>query len=307
MVGADICGFAGNGTEELCNRWIQTGAFYPFSRAHSNIENVPKELYIWKSVTLSAQRALGLRYRLLPYFYTLNYEAHISGYPIARALFFVFPDDPVTLDVNYQFLIGDSILVSPVVTSNVTSVTAYFPKGTWYNLFDLSRIDSHGSWIKLAAPLEVVNVHVYEGSIVPMQESALTSTLVRKSPFTLLVVFSTDESKLTATGELFLDSGDDIVIGIEQGKSSFITFIAKVEGGCGILMSQVVEGDYAKEQGWIIETVMILGFDKLPNSVSINSVSVTSSIHITLTKDIPSLELSGLKLYVGESFELEWK
>jgi alpha-D-xyloside xylohydrolase len=307
MVGADICGFAGNGTEELCNRWIQTGAFYPFSRAHSNIENVPKELYIWKSVTLSAQRALGLRYRLLPYFYTLNYEAHISGYPIARALFFVFPDDPVTLDVNYQFLIGDSILVSPVVTSNVTSVTAYFPKGSWYNLFDLSRIDSHGSWFKLAAPLEVVNVHVYEGSIVPMQESALTSTLVRKSPFTLLVVFSTDESKLTATGELFLDSGDDIVIGIEQGKSSFITFIAKVEGGCGILKSQVVEGDYAKEQGWIIETVTILGLDKLPNSVSINSVSVTSSIHITLTKDIPSLELSGLKLYVGESFELEWK
>jgi hypothetical protein len=120
-------------------------------------------------------------------------------------------------------------------------------------------------------------------------------------------VFSTDESKLTATGKLFLDSGDDIVIGIEQGKSSFITFIAKVEGGCGILTSQVVEGDYAKEQGWIIETVMILGFDKLPNSVSINSVSVTSSIHITLTKDIPSLELSGLKLYVGESFELEWK
>ena len=197
MIGADICGFNSEVTEDLCNRWIQAGAFHPFSRAHNNKYNSPKELYLWPTVTVSAQKALGLRYKLLPYFYTLNFEAHTKGYPMVRPLFFAFPSDADTVGVSSQFLIGNHVLVTPVLAPNATSVVGYFPRGTWYNMFDWSKVVSDGGNFTLDAPWDAINVHVREGAIVPLQESALTSTEVRKTPFTLVVAFPASDTLLS--------------------------------------------------------------------------------------------------------------
>ncbi|KAJ2418697.1 hypothetical protein GGF41_004941, partial [Coemansia sp. RSA 2531] len=205
MVGADICGFFGNTTEELCARWIEVGAFYPFSRVHSALNYAPQEIYRWETVAEAGRRALSVRYALLPYFYT-NYQRSVeNGWPVARPLLFEFPHVPAVADNDRQLLVGDSILVSPVLVEGATSVGAFFPAGLWYDWYDYSVIKGTNDNVILSAPLEHVNVHVRGGKIVPTQEPAMTTADSRKNDFSLIV--AADEHG-AAAGELYVDDGE---------------------------------------------------------------------------------------------------
>ena len=117
FVGADICGFGGNTTAELCTRWMQLGAFYPFSRNHNAIGSISQEPYVFGDDTTRRCRfALNIRYTLLPYLYTLLANASANGSSVARPLFFEFPDDLNTwTQSESQFMWGSALLVSPVL------------------------------------------------------------------------------------------------------------------------------------------------------------------------------------------------
>ncbi|KAL0709371.1 hypothetical protein Bca4012_016349 [Brassica carinata] len=150
MVGADICGFADDTTEELCRRWIQLRAFYPFARDHSSIGTARQELYLWDSVASSARKVLGLRMRLLPHLYTLIAGARDS---VRRCN---FPAGNWFDMFNYSFAVGGN----------------------------------SGKHVRLDTPADHVNVHVREGNIVAMQGEAMTTREARTKPFELLVVAS---------------------------------------------------------------------------------------------------------------------
>lgn len=327
MVGADICGFAKDTTEELCNRWIQLGSFYPFARDHSDKGTIRQELYLWESVTRSARKALGLRYRLLPYIYTLSFEAHTRGSPIARPLFFTFPEDPNTLGISTQFLLGKGVLVSPVLKQGASTVDAYFPKGTWYNLYNVSdsiTVES-GSYVSLLAPLDTINVHVYEGTILPMQEMGMTTREARRSPFSLVVALGV---KMEAYGDLYVDNGEDLEMVIEHGKSSYIEFYADiVEGGVRV-RSEVQMREYAIGEGWLLDNITVLGAISAVGSHDANSYKKLKAIRDKMSVDVSSsssmkriitdlgpemdhnnsldvvLVISNLALPIGKSIEL---
>ncbi|VFQ63906.1 unnamed protein product [Cuscuta campestris] len=284
MVGADICGFLRSTTEELCNRWIQVGAFYPFSRNHGDKSSNRHELYIWDSVAASAKKVLGLRYRLLPYFYTLMYEAHLRGVPIARPLFFSFPHDTNTHEVYSQFLVGKGLLISPVLTSGAVSVEAYFPAGTWYDLFNYSNsvTSKSGENATLDAPLDHINVHLREGNILAMQGEALTTRAARNTSFELLAAL---DSSGNSSGELFLDDGEEAEMGGAGGKWSFVRFQTRTAAGNVVtLTSEVTNPDFAASGGWVIEKVTVLGLK-----------SGTGG----------AVEISGLNQPIGKSFTLD--
>ncbi|CAH8267574.1 unnamed protein product, partial [Arabidopsis lyrata] len=231
MVGSDICGFFPPTPEELCNRWIEVGAFYPFSRDHADYYAPRKELYQWGTVAESARNALGMRYKLLPFLYTLNYEAHMTGAPIARPLFFSFPDYTECYGLSKQFLLGSSLMISPVLEQGKTQVEALFPPGSWYHIFDMTQVvvSKNGKRVTLPAPLNVVNVHLYQNTILPMQQGRLNSKEARTTPFSLVVTFPARASEGYATGKLFLDDDELPEMKIGNGQSKLETdFYASV-------------------------------------------------------------------------------
>ncbi|XP_050162097.1 sucrase-isomaltase, intestinal-like, partial [Myiozetetes cayanensis] len=134
-VGADICGFMDDTTEELCRRWMQVGAFYPFARNHNNIDTTPQDPAFFGADSLlvnSSRRYLNIRYQLLPYLYSLFYRAHTRGDTVARPLLHEFFSEEATWDVDEQFLWGPALLITPVLQPGVEVISAYIPDAVWY-------------------------------------------------------------------------------------------------------------------------------------------------------------------------------
>ena len=169
MVGPDTCGFNGNSDEELCNRWMQLSAFFPFYRNHNVLSAIPQEAYVWASVAEASRVAMQIRYSLLPYWYTLFWKASTSGDAVIRPLFYEFPDDTTLADADHQFMVGDGLLVTPVLAQGYTNVSGAFP-GTevWYDWYTYEPRQPSGN-VTIPAPLGHIPLHIRAGSILPMQ------------------------------------------------------------------------------------------------------------------------------------------
>ncbi|XP_032613964.2 maltase-glucoamylase-like, partial [Hylobates moloch] len=203
--GADICGFFQDAEYEMCVRWMQLGAFYPFSRNHNTIGTRRQDPVSWDAAFVNISRnVLQTRYTLLPYLYTLMHKAHTEGVTVVRPLLHEFVSDQLTWDIDSQFLLGPAFLVSPVLELNARNVTAYFPRARWYDYYTGVDINARGEWKTLPAPLDHINLHVRGGYILPWQEPALNTHLSRKNPLGLIIAL--DENK-EAKGELFWDDG----------------------------------------------------------------------------------------------------
>ncbi|XP_061985580.1 alpha-xylosidase 1-like [Populus nigra] len=327
MVGSDICGFYPAPTEELCNRWIEVGAFYPFSRDHANFYSPRQELYQWDSVAESARNALGMRYKILPYLYTLSYEAHTTGAPIARPLFFSFPDYTECYGLSTQFLLGSSLMISPVLEQGKSQVKALFPPGSWYNLFDMTQAitSEGGQYVTLDAPLHVVNVHLHQNTILPMQQGGMISKEARMTPFALVVTFPAGASDGKAAGKLFLDDDELPEMKLASGSATYVDFYATVSQGTVKLWSEVQESKFALDKGWKISKVAVLGLGRsgAPSALEFDGKPVTAASNIELTsleqkyledlqvgsekKSSVMVEVNGLEIPVGKNFAMSWK
>ncbi len=167
--GSDIGGFKGNPSAELYLRWFQMSCFMPFCRTHSANNTKPRTPWSFGEPTLSIIREfLRLRDRLMPYFYTLAWEASQSGHPLVRPLFWADSKDSRLWNVEDAFLLGNSLLVCPIVEEGATSRTVILPQGHWYNFWDHTLL-AGGTEVNLEAPQDQIPILVKAGSILPMQ------------------------------------------------------------------------------------------------------------------------------------------
>lgn len=130
-----------------------------------------------------------------------------------RALAWEFPDDATLLATDSQFLLGPSILVTPVLTEGDRTVNGVFPgigQGTrwfdWYTMKEVKNVKPQQN-VTMDAPLEYINLHIRGGSILPIQEPGNTTTTTRANPYGIIV---TPDEQSSASGNLYLDDGESI-------------------------------------------------------------------------------------------------
>lgn len=167
--GCDIGGFDGPAPEpELFVRWVQNGIFQPrFSIHSSNDDNTVTEPWMYPKYTSYIRDAIRLRYRLVPYFYSLLFEASIKGSPIMRPLVYEFQDDPKVLEESFEFMLGSSLLVANVLDKGQTVKPVYLPKGAkWVDLADGHYYEG-GQTIQVPVDLHSIPMFLRTGGIIP--------------------------------------------------------------------------------------------------------------------------------------------
>ncbi|KAL1476982.1 hypothetical protein MTO96_017851 [Rhipicephalus appendiculatus] len=124
-----------NKTEDVRLAWLELSALLPLSvRRTTRAENLEEDEATARLLNASAA-VLATRKLLLPYMYTVFYEAHVMGGAVLRTPFYEFPTDPYAMNISYQFLWGSAVLVSPRIQEDAAGVEAYFPAGQWCDFY----------------------------------------------------------------------------------------------------------------------------------------------------------------------------
>lgn len=203
--GPDIGGFAGNASPELYAHWIALGAFYPFSRAHKITGSHNHEPWAFgEKIEQISRIAIQRRYRLLPYIYTLFYEASTSGMPVMCPVFFADPKDTRLRNEEQAFLLGADLLIIPKWAEHPV-----LPKGNWRTISLINEESENDVYQP--------ELKIRPGAILPVGKIIQNTTEYSLDTLTLYVSL---DSENKAFGKLYHDAGD----GFGYQKEEYVTF-----------------------------------------------------------------------------------
>ncbi|EAY02964.1 Glycosyl hydrolases family 31 protein [Trichomonas vaginalis G3] len=250
--GADVGGFFGSPDNDLLCRWYQLAAWtYPFFREHCHHESARREPHLFTSDRIQIIReAVNDRYSLLPLWYTLMEEAHRTGNPIVRPLWWHFSDRN---DEDIA-LLGDTILVAPIVKQQAVEKVVTLPQGVWYSYRKMRPARGE---IVMKNIKNIIPVFIRGGKIFARKDAKVTSTVsLKKAPYTIVVALNENG---TASGSLYID--DEHSFNYEKGEFCRVHF--KFENN---VLTSTVEGDLEvfKQK---ISRIEIAGINKAPSVV----------------------------------------
>eukprot|EP01083_Nonionella_stella_P228678 810222_1 len=320
MNGADICGFFGNASVELCSRWIEIGAFYPFARNHNAISSVfnttdqdPPSL--GAQVVEIHRKYLTMRYSFLPLLYSLFYKAHAKGLNVINALFMVWFDDTNTYDINEQYLWSDVLLFSPATYGGQRTVNAYLPpmqpnktlQERWFNVENGEEVPQNGWNMEMDTPLDKTHIHMRGGCIMVLQNintndemPVLTTVEARKRAYKLVIAL---DAEYSAFGDVFIDDG----VSNEYQTQNMFDFV-EFEFAENRLLTNVVRNDSfdnAMANDGLLNEIAVFGMDLDINQFALN-VNDHNYIHFEYDSEFNVFKIVGLKLKIDESFTIEF-
>lgn len=200
LCGADVGGFLGDPSEELLQRWYQLGAWLPFFRGHSNIDSPRREPYLYKpDVLQNIKTSICDRYRHLLYWYTLFWEHTLTSEPVIRPLFYEYFQ---YANEDFEFLVGNNVLVCPVLYEKRREVGVYIPgKLPWFNKHNNQKF--YPGFYTFLVDIHTIPVFYRSGSIIPIIKTPLRcSSMIYNHPITLNIYCSDED---TALGTLYCD------------------------------------------------------------------------------------------------------
>lgn len=155
----DIGGFKGVPNEQLYCRWAQFGLLSPQARLHGWSDRDPWA--ISEKAVEVVRTFTRLRYSLMPYLEALSHDAYDTGAPLMRPLVYQFPNDPVCGSIDTQFMLGDALMVVPVLKKS-DEVLRYLPEGNWFDLRSAEVIPG-GGYAEESCPLEKMPLYLHDG------------------------------------------------------------------------------------------------------------------------------------------------
>lgn len=203
--GCDIGGFYGPSPEaELMVRWIQNGIFQPRFSIHStNTDNTVTEPWMYGDCTDYILEAIGLRYQLSPYLYSLMERAHETGLPIMEPMCSAFQEDVKCYEEGVDFMLGDSLLVANVVEKGAVSRKVYLPEGeTFYDFYTRAAYEG-GRTVELPVDLGSIPLFVRSGAIIPMAEDRLDNLKTQQAEHIRILCAADRDGRF----ELYEDDG----------------------------------------------------------------------------------------------------
>ncbi|RXI98322.1 DUF4968 domain-containing protein [Anaerobacillus alkaliphilus] len=247
--GPDVGGFAHDTSGELLIRWTQFGTFTPYFRNHSAINTLRQEPWSFgEDVEGLVKKYIEQRYVWLPHLYTLFREANQTGVPVMRPLVLEYPTDENTFNLSNQFMIGDNVIVAPIMTPTTSHRVVYLPEGNWINYWTEESLVGNKHHL-VEAPIDILPIFIKEGTIIP-HGSVKQSTATPEDEITYHVYLG---EKSNASYRLYEDDG--ATFGYESG----VTFEQEVtcEKDDKTITISVKESNGSYDPTWSKETFVI--------------------------------------------------
>ncbi|MBX2846012.1 MAG: glycoside hydrolase family 31 protein [Saprospiraceae bacterium] len=290
FIGSDIGGFTEHPTGELYARWIALGVFHILCRTHSSGDHGEQEPWSFgEEVEGIARKFIKLRYQILPYLYTTFWNYHKKGTPMIRPLSYFDQEDAETHHRTDEFLLGDHMLVCPIVEPNSKGRRMYIPRGNWYNYWTKERVEGgKEQWVD--AELDIIPFFIKEGAVIPHNPVMNYVGEKKVETLELDVFFKLGKEKST----LFEDKGD----GYDYQKGDYSLKEFKVLGTENSLeIYQHKSGGFTTEYGDYELNFFGLPFNVTSISVDGKTVSIdalkTNANQLRLPKDFNEIILQG--------------